>query len=453
MDTLKFLKSIEKKLTINPVVKDNKAYIFFKDDLIVVNNQNLVNGNYGILNGNFTLIEKDENVEITDYYTDIIKLEKDTKITLTEEVSSKIALASKFAGNDELRPVMMGVYIDNYNIVATDAHKLFLEKHNIDIDKDLKNGNGFLIKHVYAKFFKGDETISFNTSGCVIETNDITIYCKSDYKYVNYEAVIPKCATYTKFTTFTKQKVKEFFDTAKKLNKEETFIIINDNTIEIENKSGFDIPNYKEEFNFTDYNSSYFDYNYLLMPYNNSDGKNGLNVKFLNEIASNYDSVKVYFNEDINKALLIQGIKSKKHNTVKKTVKKPIEKNNDMNDILEKLLKQNELLMNKVNELEKQIKNPTPIEKLCPQNAEEKEVIEKQIVKNDTTNKIDVVDYSEKALALFGEETKNNKEYIKEVLRGRFNPHLKNQSGESTPGWIISKNYKDKLDKLNCNFI
>lgn len=58
---------------------------------------------------------------------------------------------------------------------------------------------------------------------------------------------------------------------------------------------------------------------------------------------------------------------------------------------------------------------------------------------------IEVVDYSEKAIAVFG-DTKAVKEQLKE-LGGRFNPALK-CNGEKRSGWIFSKKQADKVKEL-----
>lgn len=58
---------------------------------------------------------------------------------------------------------------------------------------------------------------------------------------------------------------------------------------------------------------------------------------------------------------------------------------------------------------------------------------------------LEVVDYSEKAIAVFG-DTKAIKERLKE-LGGRFNPSL-NYNGEKRAGWIFSKKQADKVKEL-----
>lgn len=57
--------------------------------------------------------------------------------------------------------------------------------------------------------------------------------------------------------------------------------------------------------------------------------------------------------------------------------------------------------------------------------------------------KIDLVNYSEKSFALFG-DTKEIKDYLKE-MGGKFNPYL-NYNGGKKAGWIFSNNSKTKVE-------
>ncbi len=62
-----------------------------------------------------------------------------------------------------------------------------------------------------------------------------------------------------------------------------------------------------------------------------------------------------------------------------------------------------------------------------------------------TAEGLEIVDYSEKAIAVFG-DTKAIKEQLKE-LGGRFNPSL-NYNGEKRAGWIFSKKKADEVRNL-----
>ena len=70
---------------------------------------------------------------------------------------------------------------------------------------------------------------------------------------------------------------------------------------------------------------------------------------------------------------------------------------------------------------------------------------QKETVKETADQKIMIVSYSEKAIAIFG-ETKPIKELLKEQ-GGRFNPYLK-KDGENCPGWIFSKKREAQLREV-----
>ncbi|PXV63286.1 hypothetical protein CLV62_1142 [Dysgonomonas alginatilytica] len=61
----------------------------------------------------------------------------------------------------------------------------------------------------------------------------------------------------------------------------------------------------------------------------------------------------------------------------------------------------------------------------------------------------EIVDYSEKAIALFG-DTKEIKDLLK-AMGGKFNPRL-SHNDEKQAGWIFSKTKRDELNTvLNLN--
>lgn len=75
-----------------------------------------------------------------------------------------------------------------------------------------------------------------------------------------------------------------------------------------------------------------------------------------------------------------------------------------------------------------------------PEKVEEAKEVEAVTIEG-----IEVVDYSEKAIAVFG-DTKAIKGQLKEI-GGRFNPSL-NYNGEKRAGWIFSKKQADKVKEL-----
>lgn len=110
--------------------------------------------------------------------------------------------AIQFAGNDDLRPVMSGINVSGdketgtINIASTDAHKLYYNQIERELNKDFD----FILTANTAKLISGiDSTINFLLS----ERNIVGIYETSDYKvrftsvlidgkFPNYKAVIPK---------------------------------------------------------------------------------------------------------------------------------------------------------------------------------------------------------------------------------------------------------------------
>lgn len=105
------------------------------------------------------------------------------------------------AGNDDLRPVMSGVFFqfssENLTFVATDAHKLVRYRRN-DIQSD--QTAEFIMPRKPLTILKstltnlGDEVkVIYNETNARFEFDNIIMTCRLiDGKYPNYEAVIPK---------------------------------------------------------------------------------------------------------------------------------------------------------------------------------------------------------------------------------------------------------------------
>lgn len=105
------------------------------------------------------------------------------------------------AGNDDLRPVMSGVFFqfssESLTFVATDAHKLVRYRRN-----DFKSDHTaeFIMPRKPLTILKstlssmGDEVkIHYNETNARFEFENIVLSCRLiDGKYPNYEAVIPK---------------------------------------------------------------------------------------------------------------------------------------------------------------------------------------------------------------------------------------------------------------------
>jgi DNA polymerase-3 subunit beta len=105
------------------------------------------------------------------------------------------------AGNDDLRPVMSGVFFqfstESLTFVATDAHKLVKYQRN---DVAASQVAEFIMPKKPLNLLKGilagsetDVTIEYNDSNAKFSFENTILICRLiDGKYPNYEAVIPK---------------------------------------------------------------------------------------------------------------------------------------------------------------------------------------------------------------------------------------------------------------------
>ncbi len=103
--------------------------------------------------------------------------------------------------NDQLRPVMNGIYFDltpdSLNIVASDGHKLvrnrnFKLKSETPSSFDLPKKPANLLKNILSKD-EGEVTIKFDDKSAEIEFADGTLRCiLYEGRYPNYNSVIPE---------------------------------------------------------------------------------------------------------------------------------------------------------------------------------------------------------------------------------------------------------------------
>jgi DNA polymerase-3 subunit beta len=156
-------------------------------------------GNYGIEmaseNGKYKLVGQNG-----DDFPKTLALENSNSIKLTGEILSEAINRTLFAtGNDELRPVMNGVFCqfsaDELIFVATDAHKLVRYTRT---DSSASGSSSFILPkkplNLLKANIKGDEEvlIEYNESNAVFKLNELELTCRLiDGKYPNYEAVIP----------------------------------------------------------------------------------------------------------------------------------------------------------------------------------------------------------------------------------------------------------------------
>ncbi|SFZ91452.1 DNA polymerase-3 subunit beta [Flaviramulus basaltis] len=131
-----------------------------------------------------------------------VELEDPSKTVVTGDVLATAISKTIFAaGNDDLRPVMSGVFFqfstEGLTFVATDAHKLVKYTR-----EDIKANQvaEFIMPKKPLNLLKGilatnedDVTIEYNESNAKFTFDNSELICRLiDGKYPNYEAVIPK---------------------------------------------------------------------------------------------------------------------------------------------------------------------------------------------------------------------------------------------------------------------
>ena len=128
-------------------------------------------------------------------------IEDEHQVTLSSDVLSRAITKTIFAtGNDDLRPVMSGIFFDFKDgglfFVATDAHKLVRYKRD---DVQSNGQTSFitpkkplnLLKNILSAV-DGDVAVTYNDSNAKFAFDKTELICRLiDGKYPNYEAVIP----------------------------------------------------------------------------------------------------------------------------------------------------------------------------------------------------------------------------------------------------------------------
>ena len=128
-------------------------------------------------------------------------LESSSYANISSDILIKAINKTLFAsGNDELRPVMSGVFCElskeKTTFVATDAHKLVCLTRN---DITANNSASFILPKKPLTLLKNslgegaDVRMEYNDTNALFKASNMTIICRLvDGKYPNYEAVIPK---------------------------------------------------------------------------------------------------------------------------------------------------------------------------------------------------------------------------------------------------------------------
>jgi DNA polymerase-3 subunit beta len=137
-----------------------------------------------------------------DEFPQIPVLEDTTITEVNSEIIANAISKTMFAtGNDELRPVMSGIFCeftpDDFTFVATDAHKLVRYKRT---DAKVENSSSFILPKKPLTQLKNSlqnkdtkVRIEYNNRNAYFSFDNIELVCRLiEGKYPNYEAVIPK---------------------------------------------------------------------------------------------------------------------------------------------------------------------------------------------------------------------------------------------------------------------
>ncbi len=137
-----------------------------------------------------------------DEFPQVPELENTKKVTVNGAMLVNAFNNTLFAtGNDELRPVMSGVFCeineDDLTFVATDAHKLVRYRRN-EVKSETADSFIFpkktlsLARHIIPDDNEEEVILEFNDTNATFKFDDILMVCRLiDGKYPNYGAVIP----------------------------------------------------------------------------------------------------------------------------------------------------------------------------------------------------------------------------------------------------------------------
>ncbi len=215
-------------------------------------------------------------------------IEGSSTVRISGEIISSAINKTLFAtGNDDLRPVMSGVFCQftarDIIFVATDAHKLVRYKRN---DASAEGSSSFILPKKPLILLKSNLSadlevqIEYNESSAVFTFGDITLVCRLiDGKYPNYEAVIPK----ENPNVLTIDRA-QFLGSIKRVS-----IFANKTTHQIKlHIAGSELSLSAEDLDFNNEARER-----LTCNYNGEDLEIGFNSKFLMEMLNNIDTKEV----------------------------------------------------------------------------------------------------------------------------------------------------------------
>lgn len=217
------------------------------------------------------------------------EIESPASITVASDLLARAIQKTLFAtGNDELRPVMSGVFCelnkDNITFVATDAHKLVRYKRT---DAKSEDGASFIVPKKPLNLLKSilaneelEVKIEYNDTNASFSFEGANLVCRLiDGRYPNYDSVIPK-ENPNKMTIDRKA----LLDSVKRVS-----IFSNKTTHQVRLKIGGSELNVSaEDLDFANEANER-----LTCEYEGDDMEIGFNSRFLMEMLSNIESDQI----------------------------------------------------------------------------------------------------------------------------------------------------------------
>lgn len=240
-------------------------------------------------------------------------IENSSTIKISGDIISKAINKTLFAtGNDDLRPVMSGVFCQftpqDITFVATDAHKLVRYRR---LDSEATGSSSFILPKKPLNLLKsnlsGDEEVQldYNESNAVFTFNDIVLICRLiDGKYPNYEAVIPKENPNVLIVDRL-----QFLSAIRRVS-----IFANKTTHQIKLKiAGSELALSAEDVDFSNEANER-----LTCNYNGDDLEIGFNSRFILEMLNNLDTpeVKLEMSEPNRAGLLMPAVKDNENEDI-----------------------------------------------------------------------------------------------------------------------------------------
>ncbi|MEE3034321.1 MAG: DNA polymerase III subunit beta [Bacteroidota bacterium] len=232
-----------------------------------------------------------------------IQVKDPAKTKISGNLLGKAIDSTLFAsGNDDLRPIMSGVFFQFYEseivFVATDAHKLVKYKRTMD-SSTVKKAE-FIMPKKPLQLLRGilqdskeDVIIEFNETNAVFLFKNFNLSCRLiDGKYPNYEAVIPK-----ENPNVLKINRSNFLNSLKRVS-----IFSNKTTHQIRLKmAGSELHISAEDLDFSNKAEERLD-----CDYKGDDMEIGFNSRFIIEMLNNIDSEEINLSMSLpNKAGII----------------------------------------------------------------------------------------------------------------------------------------------------